>query len=58
MSGGRVSFVFFPSPEPDIIYVNFNFSPGTSKENTSSMITEFEIDSNFAKFKSGLTSSI
>jgi multidrug efflux pump subunit AcrB len=40
MSGGRVSFVFFPSPEPDIIYVNFNFSPGTSKENTSSMITE------------------
>ena len=42
MSGGRVSFVFFPSPEPDIIYVNFNFSPGTSKENTSSMITELE----------------
>ena len=42
MSGGRVSFVFFPSPEPDIIYVNFNFSPGTSKENTAFMITELE----------------
>lgn len=42
MSGGRVSFVFFPSPEPDIIYVNFNFSPGTTKENTAFMITELE----------------
>ena len=42
MSGGRVSFVFFPSPEPDIIYVNFNFSPGTPRENTASMISELE----------------
>ena len=42
MSGGRVSFVFFPSPEPDIIYVNFNFSPGTARENTKSMILELE----------------
>ncbi len=42
MTGGRVSFVFFPSPEPDIVYVNFNFSPGTARENTASMIVELE----------------
>ncbi len=42
MSGGRVSFVFFPSPEPDIIYVNFNFSPGTPQEDTKIMIQELE----------------
>lgn len=42
MSGGRVSFVFFPSPEPDIIYVNFNFSPGTTREKTRLMVLELE----------------
>ena len=42
MSGGRVSFVFFPSPEPDIVYVNFNFSPGTPRENSIFMISELE----------------
>jgi len=42
ISGGRVAFVFFPSPEPDIIYVNFNFSPGSSRENSMSMISELE----------------
>ena len=42
MIGGRVAFVFFPSPEPDIIYANFNFSPGTNKLKTESMIIELE----------------
>ena len=42
MSGGRVAFVFFPSPEPDIIYVNFNFSPGTNQDYTKFMIKELE----------------
>tara|TARA_Y100001970_G_scaffold67375_1_gene85890 strand:- start:2123 stop:5176 length:3054 start_codon:yes stop_codon:yes gene_type:complete len=42
MSGGRISFVFFPSPEPDIVYVNFNFSPGTPRENSIFMIAELE----------------
>ena len=51
MSGGRVAFVFFPSPEPDIIYVNFNFSPGTNQDYTKFMIKELEssllaVDSN------------
>ena len=42
MSGGRVAFVFFPSPEPDIVYVNFNFSPGTTQNDTKGMIKELE----------------
>ena len=42
MSGGRVAFVFFPSPEPDIVYVNFNFSPGTTQNDTKVMIKELE----------------
>jgi len=42
MNGGRVAFVFFPSPEPDIIYANFNFSPGTNRNKTESMIQELE----------------
>ena len=42
MSGGRVAFVFFPSPEPDIVYVNFNFSPGTTQNDTKAMIKELE----------------
>ena len=42
MSGGRVAFVFFPSPEPDIVYVNFNFSPGTNQDHTKVMIRELE----------------
>tara|TARA_Y100001936_G_C16093385_1_gene688921 strand:- start:7633 stop:10728 length:3096 start_codon:yes stop_codon:yes gene_type:complete len=42
MIGGRVAFVFFPSPEPDIIYANFNFSPGTNKSKTEEMILNLE----------------
>ena len=43
MIGGRVAFVFFfPSPEPDIIYANFNFSPGTNKSTTEEMILNLE----------------
>ena len=42
MSGGRVAFVFFPSPEPDIIYANFSFSPGTNRDKTEEMIFNLE----------------
>ena len=38
--GGRVQFVFFPSPESDIIYTNFSFSPGTPREKSENMIVE------------------
>ena len=47
MIGGRVAFVFFPSPEPDIVYVNFNFSPGTNKLKTEEMI--FNLESSLSK---------
>jgi len=42
MFGGRVAFVFFPSPEPDIIYANFSFSPGTNRDKTEEMIFNLE----------------
>ena len=38
MLGGRVQFVFFPSPESDIIYCNFSFAPGTPREKSEEMV--------------------
>ena len=38
--GGRVQFVFFPSPESDIIYTNFTFTPGTSRNKANRMVSE------------------
>ena len=40
VAGGRVQFVFFPSPESDIIYANFTFSPGTTRARTDEMVSE------------------
>ncbi len=40
MLGGRVQFVFFPSPESDIIYCNFSFAPGTPREKSEEMVAE------------------
>ena len=40
MLGGRVQFVFFPSPESDIIYCNFSFAPGTNREKSEAMVFE------------------
>jgi multidrug efflux pump subunit AcrB len=50
--GGRVQFVFFPSPESDIIYTNFAFTPGTSRNKSKRMVSELsralsEADSGF-----------
>ena len=42
VAGGRVQFVFFPSPESDIIYANFTFAPGTTRARTSAMVTELD----------------
>ncbi len=40
--GGRVQFVFFPSPESDVILANFAFSPGTPRTRTAAMLDELE----------------
>ncbi|MBT5798764.1 efflux RND transporter permease subunit [Alphaproteobacteria bacterium] len=42
MAGGRVGFVFFSSPEADITYVNFTMVPGSSENQTMSMLSEIE----------------
>ncbi len=43
MSGGRVLFSFFPTPEADIIIANFKMHSGTKKTNTVEMLDNIEI---------------
>ena len=40
--GGRVPFVFFPSPESDVVLANFSFAPGTPRARVKAMIEEME----------------
>ncbi|MGR8918297.1 MAG: efflux RND transporter permease subunit [Gammaproteobacteria bacterium] len=40
--GGRVGYVFFPSPEPDKIYANLEMSAGTSREETREALLAIE----------------
>jgi len=40
--GGRVQFVFFPSPEGDVVYANFGFAPGTPRARAEAMVGELE----------------
>ncbi len=40
--GGRVGYMFFPSPEPDKIYGNIEMISGTSRERTHAMLLEVE----------------
>ena len=42
MAGGRIAFVFFPSPEVDNILVNVEFTAGTPRARTVKMIDELE----------------
>ncbi len=42
VAGGRLSFVFFPSPEVDNILVNVEFTAGTPRARTVKMIDELE----------------
>ena len=39
---GHVKFYFFPSPESQIILVNYNFMPGTNKEKTIKFANHLE----------------
>ena len=38
MSGGRVLFSFFPTPEADIIIANFKMHSGTTRSKTQKML--------------------
>ena len=42
MIGGRVGFVFFPSPEADKVYANVQMVAGTPKAQTIAMLSELE----------------
>ena len=42
IQGGRLAFVFFPSPEVDKIYANVEFAPGTPREITIKMLDRME----------------
>ncbi|MHA1537488.1 MAG: efflux RND transporter permease subunit [Alphaproteobacteria bacterium] len=42
LQGGRVGFVFFPSPEVDKIYANVQFSSGTPRKTTVAMLDAME----------------
>jgi len=40
VAGGRVGFVFFPSPEADRVFANVTMVPGTPRETTMAMLDE------------------
>lgn len=42
LAGGRINFVFFPSPEGTILMTNANFVAGTPPERVDSFLTELE----------------
>ena len=42
MAGGRLDFVFFPSPESDTVYANVVFAEGTERAQTREMVQELE----------------
>ena len=42
MSGGRVMFSFFPTPEADIIIANFKMHSGTTRSKTEEMVKKIE----------------
>ncbi|MBT4018509.1 MAG: efflux RND transporter permease subunit [Alphaproteobacteria bacterium] len=42
VTGGRVPFNFFPSPEADTVFANVIFAPGTPREQTERMIRSLE----------------
>lgn len=40
VAGGRVGFVFFPSPESDTVNANILFAPGTPRDTVAAMVDE------------------
>ncbi|MEQ8349300.1 MAG: efflux RND transporter permease subunit [Sneathiellaceae bacterium] len=42
VAGGRVAFIFFPSPESDTINANILFAPGTPRDTVAAMVDELD----------------
>ena len=42
ISGGHVGFQFFPTPESNVVQVNFSFVPGTPSQTVEQMIDELD----------------
>lgn len=42
ISGGRLAFTFFPSPEPETVYANVTFTPGLPEENRLAALAKIE----------------
>nr|WP_276611709.1 efflux RND transporter permease subunit [Thiorhodococcus mannitoliphagus] len=42
IAGGRVQFVFFPTPESQIVFANATFVAGTPREHTATFLNELE----------------
>ena len=42
IQGGRVQFTFFPSPEPETVFINVTFTPGLPEKRMSDVLSEIE----------------
>lgn len=42
LAGGRIAFVFFPTPEGQIVFANATFVAGTPRERTAAFLSELE----------------
>ncbi|EIC20488.1 cation/multidrug efflux pump [Thiorhodovibrio frisius] len=42
VAGGRISFTFFPTPEPQVIYANATFAAGTPRETVDRFLNHLE----------------
>ena len=42
LAGGRIAFVFFPTPEGQIVFANATFVAGTPREQTATFLEELE----------------
>ncbi len=42
VAGGRIGFVFFPTPESQVLYANAAFAAGTPREHTAAFLSELE----------------
>lgn len=42
LAGGRIAFVFFPTPEGQIVFANATFVAGTPREQTATFLKELE----------------
>tara|TARA_B100000676_G_C18090987_1_gene859717 strand:+ start:7713 stop:10838 length:3126 start_codon:yes stop_codon:yes gene_type:complete len=56
IAGGRLDFVFFPSPESDTVYANVVFAEGTNRNQTREMISELERSLSVVEQRFGMSS--